>query len=485
MKKIIVIITVLAIHITLLSQSAIDALRYSRSLYTGTARSVSMGGAVGALGGDLTAICTNPAGIAVYRSSEVTLTPGFATSKTESKYNQNRETDISNNFNFNNIGVVSGINNDTEWSRVSFGVAYNKTNNFDRNILIKGVNNSNSRLDYIVDLANQNQMDDFYFQPAWDSYLIDYNEDTEKYWSDFTNSTYGQTQRKSIEAEGSSGEYTFAVGANYSHFLYVGASIGIATIYYQEKSLFSETDLDNRIANLYEYKLNEEFTSRGAGFNMKVGAIVRPINFIRLGVALHTPTYYEIEEDYETKIESFFDNPIFENSTLTGFMGFSPKGEFDYELTTPMKAIGSVAFVLGKFGLISADYEFVDYSTIRMRAGSDSFDDVNETISDTYTATSNIRAGGELLLGMVSLRAGVGLYGSPYKSLEGIEDALYTTYSGGMGFSQDDFFVDFAYIHTQAAESYFLYDVYPNQLKTESKTDFSSNRFMLTVGYKF
>ena len=195
---------------TVLAQNEVDAIRYSQSLFGGTARAVSMGGAFGALGGDFSSLSYNPAGIGVYRGTEFTFSPTLFYDKTSADYLNSLKEDFKYNFNFNNIGFVAtfGTGDDKGWVSTNFAVGYNKLNNFNNNIRIEGVSTNNSMLDYFANMADGYSYDNLYPYEdalAWDQYLIDtvigngYDYETIlSIYGDEPQSTYGQTQRRTI-----------------------------------------------------------------------------------------------------------------------------------------------------------------------------------------------------------------------------------------------------------------------------------------------
>jgi len=361
----------------------------------------------------------------------------------------------------------------------NIAVGYNRLNNFHRNILIEGTNPQSSLVDVFLEeaIASGAQVDEYggaegYADLIYDS---DFNDDIVTWTSDFEGTAYGQTQSKSIRSKGSMGEYFVAFGANYSHKLYLGGSIGIQTLRYEENSDHEESDPDDVISNFNSMNYHEHLEARGSGFNFKVGVLYRPIDLLRIGMAIHTPTFFNIEEEYSYTIESnieYSDGPATNNY-------YSPINTFDYELQTPFKALGSLGFVIGKYGILSVDYEFVDYSTARLRSDTYSFNDENKVVDIKYTATSNIRVGGEFRNGPFRLRAGYGLYGSPYASNEPNSDAVYTTYSGGFGIKDEGFFFDVAFVHSTLNEKYFMYGT------EEATLDKTSNKVVATIGFRF
>lgn len=484
MKKILFIITSLLISNYLIAQNEVDALRYSQNFYGGTARSVSMGSAFGALGGDFSCLSTNPAGIGVYRKTELTFTPSLFYSSNKSTYLGSGFSDYKYNFNLNNFGFVAAFNSgeDNGWVNLNIGFGYNRLNNFHKNVLIKGANDNNSMTDYFALRANGQSPDELisdgsYFNEglAWDSYLI--NPDTSisnLYHSAFGN--YGEIQRKSIKSEGSLGEYLFSMGANYSHKFYLGGTIGIQSVKFEENSVYKELDEDNIIDNFSSFTFNQHLKTSGAGFNFKLGTIFRPVDWVRFGFAIHTPTLLVLEDVYSNSIESDL-----EDTTLS----FSSKeGKYLYELSTPLKAMGSLAFIIKKVALISVDYEFVDYSTARLRADDYDFYDENNNIQMNYTAASNIRAGAEYRFENYAFRGGYSIYGNPFNTSNMDNNTTRTSYSLGFGIREENFFFDLAFVHSISKEKYYLYN--PNMVKNDPATiSTTNNQVLATFGFKF
>ncbi|MBK5284552.1 MAG: hypothetical protein JJE25_04060, partial [Bacteroidia bacterium] len=386
-KNILAGILLLTINVT--AQNDVDALRYSQNSLAGTARFISMGGAFSALGGDFSTLSTNPAGIAVYRKSEFSISPSLFKEKSKSNYLGKSTIDNKYNFNFGNAGVVFTYrltNNDTSrgWKNWNFGLGYNRLNNFHASTIYEGINNENSLLDYYVEKANGTNYgsltDDSPFDAglAYQTYLIDtIPGDNSHYQNIFSN--YGELQRRSSLSKGSMGEFALTFGGNYSNRFYLGATIGINSVRYVENSTYEEIDQENGNGNFKSFRLNNDLTTTGTGINFKLGMIYRANDVVRIGLAVHTPTFYEMHDEYSSKMNSAFDDG-------NAYSYSSPSGSFDYQLTTPMKAIAGIGFVIGKMGIISADYEFVDYSDSKLDATDYKFFDENNAIRKNYTA---------------------------------------------------------------------------------------------------
>ncbi len=482
MKKIslIVLISLMSI-ITVNAQNEVDALRYSQTTFGGTARSMAMGGAFGALGADFSSLSTNPAGIAMYKKSEFTLTPSFYRGKTSSSFYGTSNDDSKYNLNISNVGLVIAFEpnkriSKSGWKNFQFGIGMNRYANFNNRMMIEGYNNSSSMLSMFADEAHgiaPSDLSSFDLGLAYDTDLIFDTVGNNEYHNDMPNG--GVLQSKSVTTNGCINEIVLSFGANYNDKLYFGATIGLPQLRYFEESTYSETNTDYPDNYFNSFTYNQNLETKGNGINLKLGMIYRPADWVRIGAAIHTPTFYNYMRDkWSSSITSHFNDG-------KSYSADSPQGTFDYTLETPMRAIGSLAFIIGNYGVISGDYEYVDYSNAKLRSDDDDFVDANNAIRNNYQDQSNIRLGTEWRVGpQFSIRGGYALYGSPYKS--GINDAERTSYTGGLGYREQSFFVDFAYVLTQSNEKYYLYN-YTGLPAV--KNDLTNNNFILTLGFKF
>lgn len=479
MKKIGIICIALCASLYLQAQNEVDALRYSQITFGSTARSSALAGAFGALGADFSCLSVNPAGIGVYQSSEFSFSPGLYVGSTESSYLDGFGEDMKYNFNLGNAGLVfvmptGPAANTKGWKNIQFGLGINRQQNFNNRMLVEGFNSESSLLDAYVNYSNgivPSELNAFDTELAFNTWLLDTLGNNTNYFSAVPDGNV--TQRKTVTSSGSINEFVLSLGANYNDKLYLGASLGFPFVRYFENTTYSERDYDELVADFDEFNVYDNLEARGTGVNFKFGMIFRATNWLRLGAAVHTPTFYDMQEDYNTTISSRFDNG-------DEFKESSPDGRFDYELETPMRAIGSVAFIIGKFGLISADYEFVDYSSARLRASDYEFFEENDAIRNSYTATSNLRLGTEWKYENFSFRGGYAIYGSPYKN--NINDGQRNAMTFGFGLREKSYFLDFAYVRSTASEEYYLYDP---ALVSPVKNDISQHSFIMTLGLRF
>ena len=497
MKKLSYIILFVFISVTTWGQNIKDALNLSDYRIQGTARSAAMGNAFGALGGDFTSASINPAGIGIFRSNEFEFTINQASTDIDANY-LGKQTSASRSWmSIPNMGYVATFNTNSP-SMVSFniGLGYNRMKDFNNRITVRGDNATSSMLDDFVNNANANNWSDYYEELAWKTGVLPYDEEAGIYWNDFNpifkdqnsgeyyrDPIYGQSQRKSILQKGSINEYIFSAAANFNHRFYLGATIGIQDVYFKESTSFIEEDTQNNVAvfNSYDFRTYQKTT--GTGINLKIGAIYKPIPSLRLGLAIHTPTYYNLHDYFYTGMNSSITN---DNGTDDEYEEYSPSSDYDYDFHNPMEAIISAAYIIGNKGLISVDYEYKDYSNGEFSSDNwndddSSFDDVNSDIENSYKSAGNLHIGGEFRPNEnFSVRGGFEYYQSPYESNQINSDSNTKTYSVGIGWQMNGFFADLTYKNLQKKSYIYLYDS-ADPAKIEKDRD----SFMLTIGFRF
>lgn len=492
---------VLLLPIFLFAQNEDDALRYSTFNTIGTARFASMGGAMGALGADFSALSTNPASIGLYRRTEITFTPNFYLDNTSNTY-YNRKFSAAPRFNFNfaNLGVViTSVNEDLEgrlrgrrlstrerkrvrgWMASSFAIGLNRQMGFQQNFELRGVNTRSSIADMFA--ANSQGTDisllglnEFL---AWRYYLTDtINNSPTQYTSYIPNA--GTEQRLVNRNKGSISELIFSYGANYNHKWYFGGTLGIPRIRYTQQSTYYETDPLDTISAVENNGgfdsliFKRDVAVKGSGINLKLGVIFRPSDKVRIGLAIHTPSYLRITQNYELSMATRFG---------AGYFAPTPYGgQVSYNLLTPMHAIGSAAFVLGKKGLVSVEYELIPYNMSRISASDIDFSAENEAIKNKYTLTGNAKLGGEYRVSdKVALRGGFTYFGNPFKNTL-VNKLTAFNVSAGLGYRVDGFFADFAYVVGYRSQKYFPYD---SSFTDPSISVTLTNNLLVTLGFRF
>jgi hypothetical protein len=493
MKRIsLLIFVLLSVICGAAAQNVDDALRYSQIFYGGTARFLGMGGAFTALGGDISCLSQNPAGLGVFRSSELTVTPQLFQIKTTAGYNGVSTSGNLSNFNLGQIGIVANLianNKEAGLITLNLGYSFNKTNNFSQNTVIQGVSNSSSMADYWASRANGNTKPNIP-DDAWlanKTWLIDTLAGSSTlYGTAFSNygdnppSVYGQTVQRIITNEGYTGEHAISIGGNYSNKIFFGATFGITQLRYTSHYEHQESTNITLPSELQDFIYTEHFEEKGTGYNLKLGAIFKPIEALRIGLAFHTPTWYKIEDyAYSDLTSHFTDGNQYEAS-------INPL-RFNYALATPFRVLGGVAVQIKKIALLSADYEYVDYSTASFSQTGDGYDysAKNQEIKNSLKATSNIRFGAEFRLSNVYLRTGYGFYGKPFSSGEDNANLDYNTISFGAGIREQNISIDFAYTNYKYSQKYYLYPVNAGIDPAVANLNTMKNMFTLTLGYKF
>ncbi len=476
----------------LTAQNEEDALRYSQLFDAGgTARSMGMGNAFGALGGDLYSLSINPAGLGVFRKSAIVMTPTFMHDKTSSNYLGTYDDDVDNHFSMGNAGGVYAINTGaaTGWVSFNMGFSYAKRTDYWRTMDIRGINDHSSMLDDFANRADgflSESLDPYNELLAYNTWLIDtvrgnpYEYETVlSQYGDLPNSTYGELQRRTIYTSGSGNEYIFAFAANYSYKFYVGATFTIRNLHYQSNMLHSEDDVDGSIYDFNYFDFRYNLSTYGSSYSGSLGMIFRPVTPLRIGAAVHFPSVFRLHDSYFSSMEAKFDTPDSEGNSV--YNDNSPSGFYDYKLNTPWRFVGSVAFQIKTLALLSVDYEFVDYKGMKLRSwdGMYDFNQENNNIRTAYRSTGNIHGGAEVNLGSFAVRAGATWYGSPYNSAELNKDASTMAYTTGLGFRSHGFALDLGYMYMNHNENYVLYSGTSDYAAT------TSNRHRVSATFTF
>jgi long-subunit fatty acid transport protein len=467
------------------AQTAEDALRYSRIYYGGTARFNGLSGAFGAVGADFSTLATNPAGLGLYRGSEMTFTIAPNIAYTSSTYNGTAASDNRVNFGLGNFGAIFNINTANQpkagiLKSVNIGFGFNRQNDFNNRAFIHGVNMENSLMQSYVNILNGNYTPpsevetEFPFDIglAYNANLIVYDS-LKGYWCDAKSG--GVAQDKTITSYGSINELDFSVGANLADKLFLGFTIGVPFLNYYESSIYRETRVVPTVPTFRSLNYYNDLHTRGTGYNFKFGLIYKPTDWIRIGAAIHSPTWYPgMKDEWAASIQSSFDSTYW-NRTV-----YSPIGYYDYRMKTPFRAMGNIAFIVGQYGLISADYEFVNYSQTRFNSSFDSYSDLNNEIQSSFQSWGNLRLGTEWRLMDFRIRGGFAYFSNPYTG--GGNNSERYQFSGGLGYRSKYFFADLTYVYSRMTQSYYLYDA--TMVNPAEITNYSHS-ILTTFGVRF
>jgi hypothetical protein len=476
------------------AQNYTDALRQSRYQYLGTARFNAMGGSFGALGGDASGLSVNPAGIGIYRSSEFTFTNGFYLDQNEVSFRNGVSNDNKLNFNIGNLSYVAAYKGDPNgWKNYSIAFAYNRLASFHTDQIIRGSStNGSSIIDDYVNQLNNDQADvadvegfayPFGASHAYWNYMI--NPSSNNSYFREINNTESIQQQETLEKRGSANEILFSLGGNYQDRLFLGTTVAIQSSRFEENRTFTE-DYQYQIPALptdsvgtsYEERTN--LIANGTGFTAKVGAIYRLSEPLRVGAAIHIPTFWGIREEYSFNSESrFSEGTVYDQEEETF-------NTWEYRLRSPWRFIGSLAYLYRQRTAINFDYEYVDYSMMRFNDRRDfrtDYSENNSTIRSVMRGTHNVRFGLEYKVNPFVLRAGFRYEDNPFEvsELQFNPDRSRQTYSVGAGYRSGNFNFDAAYLYTGATE------IDPVYLTSDAlaRIDRNIHRLILTLGWRW
>ena len=437
------------------AQNINDVLQYGLEDLQGTARFKAMGGAFGALGGDLSALNINPAGSAVFNNSQFSVSANIGSIGTDANYfgtNVSSDNSISAINQAGAVFVFKSTGN-SPWNKLSLGVNYDMVQDFDNETYIAG--NSSQGIDnYFLDYANGVPFGDLLLRDGEyleEAYLdigasLGYGEqqaflgyfgglldpadpDNTDGTAYVSNAQYSNlSQRYNQFTDGYNSKFTVNFAGEYNNRLYLGASINLHSVFYDRYTEFTESNYDP--ASEIQFTNFDNFLhTEGGGFSFSLGTIAKLNEFLRLGVSYQSPTWYRLEDETYQRINSdLADEDI-------GYINQDIRNLYEaYTIKIPAKVTASAAIIFGKQGLLSVDYGFQDMSNAQLRPKDDpSFASENDYISQELGGVSTLRLGGEYRIKQISLRAGYRLEGSPYANGNTIGDL--NVYSGGVGFS--------------------------------------------------
>ncbi|MDE6301060.1 MAG: hypothetical protein K2M19_05040 [Muribaculaceae bacterium] len=529
MKKTLIALAAAAIPAVMSAQSAPDAYSFSQSDIRGTARFMSMGGAFTALGGDLSTLSQNPAGLGVYRRSEIGATldisPRRVTATTPS---DKISTDATKVF-CNNFGYVGVANLGGPLRTFAWGVSYNRIGSFNReftsydgaapssltNYIASYTNNSGvapSTLTFVKDKYNPYQQSDADWLSilAYNSLLI--NDVNGRYYGLGQDGTVSDAQSV-VRQSGYVDEYNIDFGGNVSEVVMWGLGVGITDLSFNSTVAYSESmagayipSADNRMTTgSAEYDLVNYRNVSGTGVNLKFGLIFRPINEFRLGVAVHTPTWYTMSSNQTATVYSDFmpDN-------MTGDVHvdneYTDDAYYNFKMNAPWKFMIGAAGVIGNQAIVSLDYErqaFGDIS-VKYQDGWGNYvsdPDVNQDVKNYYKAANIIRLGVEYrLTPRLSARAGYNFSTATSKQevLDGRRqvftagtDPAFTlnktsnAISVGLGYRWSSFYLDAAYVWRRRNSEYCAFTSYDGIQAPKASLAETTNDIVFSLGFKF
>jgi long-subunit fatty acid transport protein len=483
-----------------------DALRFSRTDYGSSARFKGLGNAQISLGGDISSIGGNPAGLGMFTRSEFSITPEFNNVKSDASFLGQNTKDTKNRLNLNQAAMVwynpvvrpKGSDLNKGVLSVVWGIGFNRNNDFGGDFSYAGTNNNSSIADAFAERANGVREPDLAGAPgmAFDNFLIDQKSGDNLSYVPATSQT--NTQSKNESRVGSTSELNFSGAINISNQLYLGASIGFVNMRYINNSVYTEQGKiintlpagapaparpNTEVGKDYDLAYSTGQHTTGSGINGRLGLIYKPINEVRIGATFQAPTWMHVEEDYAEVLNTRFSQG---GQSAGSVFSNVYNSNFNYNLRTPYKASLGGSVIIGQNGLLSADIDYVDYASTKLSV-SDGYSDLisenNQYIKQNYKSAINYRIGGEYRIDDFTLRAGYGLNGTPYKSDDkNVFDVKY--YSGGLGYRFNQYYVDLAYQRTETTNTFAPYEL-NNFSEPVATAKVARNNVFLTVGVKF
>jgi len=491
LKKITLCISLIALmQISINAQNEIDALRFSENDWQGTARFMGAGKAFGAVGAEFSALNTNPASIGLYKKFDITFTPmTLSVFRNTSGYNNTATLAQAVKYNVGSAGIVlalPGISS-TQWKKFQIGFGFNRIKNFNNTFSMEGRNQGNTIGSLFAEAAEGYNYLDKYKEDtwpaeiwaAWESYLIDPAQGS---FTSYLPAYKGvdMFHSSTVIRKGGNDEMVFSFGTNYDDKLFLGVTMGVPVINFNENRTFEEIN-DKKFRDTCAFRsftMNDKLSVRSTGINLKLGVIYQPFDFMRVGLAFHTPTFYgNVRDNFERQVS--FDG--IDEKGIFFHVEKAYSNSFNYTLTTPLRAMANVAFFIAQRAFISTEYEFADYSMATLYSVNYNFSNENKTIQNMYGFSHIARIGAELNLNQVfAIRVGYNYISSPYKN--NINDGSKHYASGGFGFRTKYLYGDFAYAFTTSKEQYWMYDpAFVNAVNNK----FITHRIMLTLGVRF
>lgn len=547
MKKILSIMTAAMLGTAVSAQETYDNAQLATKDLNGTARYVGMGGAMEALGADLSTIGTNPAGIGMFRRSMVAGSFGFNSQQDAKSFGNANKTNMS----FDQAGFVYSMRSGRH-SMLNFGFNYTKSKNFDQILTAAGrLNNASQNklsamknANGVYDLQSKNnglvsnsgaysQADYLYSNVLFNHYkepaenkpadptnaglkdgVIVYDNTGLPVYYNATGYDFGRSTTGYI------GQYDFNVSGNSNDRFYWGFTVGIYDVHYNSSSLYSESLVDGGKA-IGDVAMNDERKITGTGFDVKAGLIFRPAEEspFRIGLYVHTPTWYDLTTRNYT---------VLENNTNEAY-GSTERGKssesYDFKFYTPWRFGVSLGHTVGNYLALGATYEYADYTTndIRVNDGGevDYWGNYYETSSRDEAMKQNIK---NSLKGVHTVKVGMEFkpeknfavrlgynYQSAMYNKNGFKDGSlesYGTYyasttdytnwkdthrfTAGVGYNYGKFSFDLAYQYSQTNGDFYPFMSYVDNSEPKYdnvcdavKVSNKRNQLLFTVGYKF
>ncbi len=483
-------------------QTIDDALRYSVLNHGGSARTIGIGGAIGALGADFASLSINPGGLGNYRKSEFVFTPFLNINTANGTVGTSAKvSDARTKFGFQNVGFIFHRKPRNEkWTTFNVGIGFNQRVNYNQQFSFEG-KSIGSIADRWLALAYDgavpifaDNLDDFEAGLAYETGAI-YDPNSADGLLEYTNDFFDSpevSKKQTIENKGSINELLFSLGWNYNNRVSFGITAGIPLLNFTQQKIYEEIDdgegRDGDIPGFNSLRFVENLTTSGVGLTLKAGVTVRVSQSLRLGLAAHSPTNIRPSDSFYNLLTFSYNDsngiPINPSQPTS-----SRNGVFEYGLRTPLRVLGSVAYIIKRKGFISGELEFLDYSQnifdLTINDSSPATEDyerlLNNNINEDLGVALNIRLGGEYVLGNTQLRGGLGLIGNPYQTASSIN----INYSLGFGYRSEGYYLDLAYRLFSYTQDYSPYNLIDDNLETQVDVRGNSHQIVTTIGFRF
>ena len=494
------------------AQNAYDALRFSEQYTEGTARSVAMGNAFAALGGDMGGITINPASSAIYRYSEFQITPTVTGISSTTDYLGSNAFENNAKAGIASIGYVGSYSTGRQNAGLvswSFGFMLTKQNSFNSSMTAGGNTDATSWIAslaantngiYAPDMDMNDNNNPFYNSNAswnsilgWNTSLLDTLPGTTDQYIAATENLNGYDisvggDLRQIFYSKSKGNVTEAVinlGGNFANKLFLGVNIGIQSIMYSYEEMYAEEAVNPNFfqTGFEHFSTSYRYRATGSGINLKAGVIYLPVDWLRLGASISTPTWVFLNEEWENGMSAEFNDGYSQEL-------MSPLGTYSYRLNTPFRWNIGAAFKFGTTGVLSIDYENTNYSKAKLLdTGYFGYADENKEIRNLLASQSIVRVGGELnATPAFAVRAGYQYYSTPYAG-DSPDDAKHIG-ALGAGYSipwgASNFFIDLAYqqLLNRTNEQFSLYS--DTDIAAPTGTNRTGKwRVLLSLGFRF
>ncbi len=496
--RIIKLVGVCLLFITSISaQTDVDVLRFSNNQVNGSARNIGLGNTMGSIGGDISSLSNNPAGIGRYTTSEFTISPGFSIQDVNSTYlgNSFNERELTGVFSGFGIALAKGNNDpNKDWKGPNFAFGLNNKAILDQSIFLNGYNASSSLLgafsDRLSGLSDAQAQEVYPFDAslAYLGNLIYQGED----------GSYDPLVSKDNQVEGlitrkgKINEFSFGAAGNYKGKVLIGASIGIPIVSYDEVKTYSERDIRDSSFYFNSFSIREEVRTSGLGFNGKFGIIASPHKSVRLSAAFHTPTFYQMDDAFNASFNSDYDFVDPDDSLLYNAVVDleSPNGISEYTVITPWQATFGASFIMKTYGLISVEYGLSNMSSSRIKyknitTSEKSYEErINDAIDDKYALQHQLKIGVEFMINPFYIRGGFQYESSPFADkTDKVGNLAQYIYSGGMGIRVKKLVFDIAYQYKQQDSYYFPYTL-NDQVVEPANINQNNSLVVFTLGYK-